>query len=80
MRIYEAIIARVKELMEEQHLTQNGLAYKSGVPQATVKSMLNGETKNPKVVTIAKLCDGLGISIGDFFGSEIFQNLEQELY
>ncbi len=66
--------------MQENKLTPNGLAYRSGVSQATVKSILNGESKNPGIVTIKKLCDGLGITINDFFGSDEFKNLEQELY
>jgi transcriptional regulator with XRE-family HTH domain len=79
MRISEATIKRINSLMKEQNLTQNGLAYKSGVSQATIKSILNGESKNPGIVTIKKLCDGLEIPINIFFSSEEFKNLEQEL-
>lgn len=47
--------------------------------QVTVYSMLNEKSKNPGVVSIKKLCDGLGISIRDFFDSELFDDLEQEI-
>lgn len=80
MRIYEATTKRLNSLMKEHNLTQNGLAYKSGVSQATVKSILNGESKNPGIVTIKKLCDGLDISICAFFASKEFEDLEQEIY
>jgi transcriptional regulator with XRE-family HTH domain len=80
MRIYEATVNRITQLMTEQNLTPNGLAYKSGISQATIKSILNGESKNPGIVTIKKICDGLGITISSFFNSDEFGNLEQELY
>ncbi|WP_312649282.1 helix-turn-helix domain-containing protein [Aminipila sp.] len=79
MRIYEATVKRINNLMTEQGLTQNGLAYKSGIPQATIKSILNGESKNPGIVTLKKICDGLEISINTFFDSDDFKTLEQEL-
>ncbi|WP_326974910.1 MULTISPECIES: helix-turn-helix domain-containing protein [Acutalibacteraceae] len=49
------------------------------MPQSTVKSILNGESQNPDIVTIKKLCDGLEISLADFFDAAVFQALEQEI-
>ena len=49
------------------------------VPQATVKSILNGESQNPGTVTIKKLCDGLEITLGEFFSTPEFNELEQEI-
>ncbi|MDO5459334.1 MAG: helix-turn-helix domain-containing protein [Eubacteriales bacterium] len=49
------------------------------VPQATIKSILNGESKNPGAVTIKKLCDGLDITLGEFFSTPEFDALEQEI-
>ena len=49
------------------------------VPQATVKSILNGESRNPGVVTLKKLCDGFGITLGEFFSTPEFDALEQEI-
>ena len=54
-------------------------SYKAGVSQSTIKSILNGESKNPGIVTIKKLCDGFGITIVEFFDTEEFRTLEQEL-
>ena len=51
----------------------------SAVPQATIKSILNDESKNPGVVTIKKLCDGLEITLGEFFSTPEFDMLEQEI-
>ena len=50
-----------------------------GVPQATVKSILNKETKSPEVLTIKKLCDGLEITLGEFFSTKEFDEPEQEI-
>ena len=79
MGIYEIVVKRINELCKENKITPNALSYMAGVSQSTVKSILNGESKNPGIVTIKKLCDGLGISIIDFFNTKDFENLEQEL-
>lgn len=79
MGIYDAVVDRILNLCEERKITPNGLSYTSGVSQATIKSILNGESQNPGIVTIKKLCDGFNISIIDFFNTETFKNLEQEI-
>ncbi|WP_454970041.1 helix-turn-helix domain-containing protein [Eubacterium sp.] len=79
MGIYNIVVNRINELIKEKNITPNGLSYLSGVSQSTIKSILNGESKNPGIVTIKKLCDGLDISIIDFFNTTDFENLEQEL-
>ena len=75
----EAIAKRIKDLCSERGITPNKLSTISAVPQATIKSILNGESKNPGAVTLKKLCDGLEITIQEFFNSPIFDNLEQEI-
>lgn len=79
MGIYEVTAKRIRELCNERKITPNGLSYISGVSQSTIKSILNGESKNPGIVTIKKLCDGLEITVGEFFNTEEFNLLEQEL-
>ncbi|MBQ8574506.1 MAG: helix-turn-helix transcriptional regulator [Clostridia bacterium] len=79
MGIYDLVVQRIYELCKEREITPNALSYLSGVSQSTVKSILNGESKNPGIVTIKKLCDGLNISIVEFFNTEKFNNAEQEL-
>lgn len=75
----EAIANRIRELCKECGITPNGLANISAVSQATIKSILNGESKNPGTVTIKKLCDGLEITLGEFFSTPEFDGLEQEI-
>lgn len=79
MNIYEFTVNRVYELCRERKITPNALSYMAGVPQATIKSILNGESKNPGIVTIKKICDGLDITIIDFFNTPEYKNLEQEI-
>ena len=74
-----AIANRIKRLCQEQNITPNRLSTLSAVPQATIKSILNGESKNPGAVTIKKICDGFGITLGEFFGTDEFNALEQEI-
>ena len=75
----EAIVFRIKQLCKERGLTPNGLSSLAAVPQATVKSILNGESQNPGTVTIKRLCDGLEITLGEFFSTPEFDALEQEI-
>ncbi len=75
----EAIANRIRELCKEHNMTPNGLSYIAAVPQATIKSILNGESKNPGTVTIKKLCDGFEITLGEFFSTPEFDALEQEI-
>jgi len=79
MSIALAVKDRLSALCKERGLAFNALANLSGVHPSTVKGIMNGGSKNPGIVTIKKLCDGLEISIADFFNTETFRNLEQEL-
>ncbi|RKJ41757.1 XRE family transcriptional regulator [Acutalibacter sp. 1XD8-33] len=79
MNTQEAVAARILQLCKERGITPNGLSNLAAVPQATVKSILNGESKNPGTVTIKKLCDGLEITLGEFFSAPVFDQLEQEI-
>ncbi len=73
------IADRIRYLCDERNITPNKLATISAVPQATVKSILNGESQNPGTVTIKKLCDGFEITLGEFFSTKEFDMLEQEI-
>ena len=79
MNIYDLVVRRIYELCDLRGITPNALSYLAGVSQSTIKSILNGESKNPGIVTLKKLCDGLEISIVDFFNTPDFINLEQEI-
>ena len=79
MKTREAIAKRIEELCEQNNLTINGLATQAAVPPSTVKNIIYGVSRNPGIVTIKILCDGLDISIQDFFDSPLFVDLEQEI-
>ncbi len=76
MNIYDFVVKRIYELCEERNITLNVLSYLAGISQSTVKSILNRESKNPGIVTLKKICDGLDITIVDFFDTEDYYELE----
>ena len=78
MTILEVVAQRLTELMREKNLTMNGLAQVSAVPPSTVKNIFYGKSQNPGVVTIKLLCDGMGITITEFFDTSVFRELEVE--
>lgn len=78
MTILEAVTQRLIELMREKNLTMNALAQISAVPPSTVKNIFYGRSKNPGIVTIKLLCDGMGITVTEFFNTSVFRELELE--
>lgn len=78
MTIGQAVTARILNLCRERNISINKLCTMSGVTQSTVNNIISGRNHSVTVSTIQKLCEGLGITIEDFFHSEIFRNLEQE--
>ena len=74
-----AIEKRIVELCEARNITINELANISGVTPSTIYSMLGEKSKNPGICSIKKLCDGLDISIREFFDCNLFDSLEQEI-
>ena len=79
MDTYIATKNRLLELLEMRKMSIHKLAMESAVPPSSIKNILYGKSTNPGVVTIKKLCDGLGITIVEFFNTEKFANLEQEI-
>ena len=79
MNTYAATKNRLLQLLGERNMSIHKLAMESAVPPSSIKNILYGKSRNPGVVTIKMLCDGLGISLIDFFNTEEFANLEQEL-
>lgn len=80
MNISQAVAGRIEELCIERNITVNKLSTMAGVTQSTVNDIVNHKAKNIGIITIKKLCDGLDITITDFFDTDIFRNLEQEMY
>ena len=79
MNIGEATKNRIIELCDLNNISINKLSILSGVTQSTLNNIISGRNNSTTISTIKKLCDGLNISINDFFDSEIFENLEQEI-
>ena len=75
--IAQATKERIEELCEKKKMNFCRLA--TGIPYTTIKSIIYGQSKNPGITTIKKICDGLEISVTDFFDTETFKNLEQEI-
>lgn len=74
-----AIRNRILELCGERGITINRLATLSALPPSSVKNILYGKSQNPKVITIKMICDGLEITVGEFFSTPEFVSLEQEI-
>ena len=80
MSISQAVSERIIYLCIARGITVNKLSTMSGVTQSTVNDIVNRRAKNIGIVTIKKLCDGLDITITEFFDTEVFRTLEQEMY
>ena len=70
---------RILQLCEERNLTINKLATICALPPSSVKSILYGNSQNPKILTIKLICDGLDMTLAEFFDTPEFNNLEQEI-
>lgn len=79
MNIGEATKNRIIELCNLNNISINKLSILSGVTQSTLNNIVSGRNNSTTISTIKKLCDGLNISIIEFFDSSIFENLEQEI-
>lgn len=79
MDTVQAIKTRILRLCEERELTINGLATLCGLPPSSVKNILYGKSQNPKILTLKMMCDGLEITLGEFFSTPEFDALEQEI-
>lgn len=78
MKVDKAVSEKINKILIERNLTVNKLATISCLTQSTVESLVNGRSKNPKLLTIMKICDGLNISLDEFFDDEIFNNIDNE--
>lgn len=79
MKTYDAVKMRIIELCNERDITINALSTISALPPSTLKGIMYGASKNPGVVTIKIICDGLNITLDEFFNTDYFKQLEQEI-
>lgn len=77
--VKDAIVERFQQLCAEQKISYTELARRAGVTPSTVYSILKPERRDISAVTVKKLCDGLGITLGEFFSTPKFDILEQEI-
>ena len=79
MSVKDAVAARFEHLCAERNIRINELAGRSGVTPSTAYSMMNPERRDVSIITIKKFCDGLEITLEEFFSGEEFYHLEQEI-
>ncbi len=79
MDTYTAVRNRLLQLLGDRKMSIHKLAMESAVAPSSIKNILYGKSKNPGIVTIKMLCDGLGITLVDFFNTKEFIDLEQEI-
>ena len=78
VKIHKAVSDKLTKIMIERGLSVNKLASISCLTQSTVDSLVNGKSKNPKLLTIVKICDGLNIKLCDFFEDDLFNEIDRE--
>lgn len=79
MNTIEAVRYRILRLCNDRNITINKLATMSALPPSSIKNILYGKSQNPKLVTIKMICDGLDITLSEFFDTDDFNNLDQEI-
>ena len=79
MNAYTAVKNRLLQLLGERNMSIHKLAMESAVAPSSIKNILYGKSKNPGIVTLKMLCDGFGITLVDFFDTEEFRSLDQEI-
>lgn len=77
MTISDAVTARIKKICSERKITFNKLSNISGIIQSTLENIVGGHSKNPKLLTIIRICDGVGITLKDFFNDPIFNRIDR---
>ena len=80
MRSKEALQKRICQLCRQNCLTLTGLASLCGITQSTLNNIMSGRNNSVTVSTVQKICDGLQIDLPTFFDSDLFRELEQEIY
>ena len=79
MDTYTTVKNRILQLLGEKNMSIHKLAIESAVAPSSIKNILYGKSKNPGIVTIKMLCDGFGITLVEFFNTNEFKDLEQEI-
>ena len=78
MKLSRAISLRISKICEDKNISINKLATICCITQSTVQGLIAGTSKNPKLLTIIRICEGLDIKLKDFFDDDLFDNIERE--
>ena len=78
LKLSKAIEIKINKILRDNDITINKLANMSCLTQSTVDSLVNGRSKNPTILTIVRICDGLGITLEEFFSDDVFKNIDRE--
>ena len=78
MKLSEAMSKKLLKICDERNISINKLATICLLTQSTVQNIIEGNSSNPKLLTIVRICDGLGITLKDFFSDELFTNIDRE--
>jgi transcriptional regulator with XRE-family HTH domain len=78
MKINEAVSKKLLKLCKERNISVNKLATTCCLTQSTVQNIIECNSNNPKLLTIIRICDGLNISLKEFFDDELFSKLDRE--
>lgn len=79
MDTISAVKQRILQLCGARNISINKLATMCALPPSSIKNILYGKSRNPKLLTIKIICDGLNITLGEFFSAKVFDELEQEI-
>ena len=78
MKVQEATVKRIQQLRKKQKMTIRDLSERSGISESTLKSILQGKSENPGIVSLKKIMKGLGVTVREFFDADLFDDLEPE--
>lgn len=78
MKLSEAMSRKLNKICIEKNISINKLASMSCLTQSTIQNIVDGNSKNPKTLTIVRICDGLGISLKEFYDDKVFENIDRE--
>ncbi len=78
MKLASAVSQKILKICDEKNISINKLASICCLTQSTVQNLIDGKSKNPKMLTIIRICEGLDIKLKEFFDDDIFNNIERE--
>lgn len=78
MKINEALSKKILKICEERNISVNHLATICCLTQSTIQNIVTGYSENPKLLTIVRICDGLGMTLQEFFDDDLFKNINRE--